>query len=122
MKIKHAVLPLLVVTLYFYLDLFANALTDDAFITLRYVKTILNTGTWGFLPGYVTNAVTSPLNVFLMALAGVFLGPTINAVIWLSAGFLSLTIVLLIRISLYLFETKIFGYLAISLIFSLSLF
>jgi hypothetical protein len=112
MKIKHAVLPLLVVTSYFYLNLFANALTDDAFITLRYVKTLLNAGTWGFLPGYVTNAVTSPLNVFLLALAGVFLGPTINAVIWLAAGILSLTIVLLVRISLYLFETKIFGYLA----------
>jgi len=112
MKIKHAVLPLLVIVLYFYLNLFANALTDDAFITLRYVKTLLNTGTWGFLPGYTTNAVTSPLNVFLLALAGVFLGPTVNAVIWLSAGILALTIVLLIRISLYLFETKIFGYLA----------
>ena len=112
MKIQHAVLPFLVIVLYFYLNLFANALTDDAFITLRYVKTLLNTGTWGFLPGYVTNAVTSPLNVFLLALAGVFLGPTINAVIWLSAGILSLTTVLLIRISLYLFETKIFGYLA----------
>jgi len=81
MKIKHAVLPLLVIVLYFYLNLFANALTDDAFITLRYVKTLLNTGTWGFLPGYTTNAVTSPLNVFLLALAGVFLGPTVNAVI-----------------------------------------
>lgn len=112
MKIKYAVLPLLVVTLYFYLNLFANALTDDAFITLRYVKTLLNTGTWGFLPGYVTNAVTSPLNVFLLALTGVFLGPTINAVTWPSAGILSLTIVFLVRISLCLFETKIFGYLA----------
>lgn len=112
MKIKHAALPLLVVILYFYLNLFANALTDDAFITLRYVKTFLNTGTWGFLPGYVTNAVTSPLNVFLLALTGIFLGPTVNAVIWLSAGILALTILLLIRISLYLFETRIFGYLA----------
>ena len=112
MKIRHAALPLLAVILYFYLNLFANALTDDAFITLRYVKTLLHTGTWGFLPGYVTNAVTSPLNVFLLALAGVFLGPTVNAVIWLSSGILALTIVLLIRISLFLFETKICGYLA----------
>ena len=61
MKIKHAALPLLVVILYFYLNLFANALTDDAFITLRYVKTLLHTGTWRFLTGYVTKAVTSPL-------------------------------------------------------------
>jgi len=112
MKIKHAALPLLPVILYFYLNLFANALTDDAFITLRYVKTLLHTGTWGFLPGYVTNAVTSPLHVFLLALAGVFLGPTVNAVMWLSAGILALTIVLLIRISFLLFETRIFGYLA----------
>ncbi len=112
MKLKYAALPVLVVVLYFYLNLFANALTDDAFITLRYVKTLLNAGTWGFLPGYVTNAVTSPLNVFLLACAGVFLGPTVNTVIWLSAGILALTIVLLIRISCYLFETQIFGYLA----------
>ena len=83
MKLKYAALPILVVVFYFYLNLFANALTDDAFITLQYVKTLLTTGTWGFLPGYVTNAVTSPLNVFLLAFAGIFLGPTINAVIWL---------------------------------------
>lgn len=119
MKIKHAALPLLVVILYLYLNLFANALTDDAFITLRYVKTFLHTGTWGFLPGYVTNAVTSPLNVFLLAFAGVFLGPTIKAVIWLSASILAGTIVLLIRISIQLFDTDIFGYLAaVALIFN----
>jgi hypothetical protein len=112
MRIKHAALLLLVAILYFYLNLFANALTDDAFITLRYVKTLLNTGTWGFLPGYITNAVTSPLNVFLLSLVGIFWGATVNAVIWLSAGMLALTIVLLLRISLLLFETKIFGYLA----------
>jgi len=100
------------VVLYFYLNLFANALTDDAFITLRYVKTLLNTGTWGFLPGYVTNAVTSPLNIFLLALTGIFLGPTVNAVIWLSAWILALTVLLLARISIHLFETAIFGYLA----------
>jgi hypothetical protein len=112
MKIRHAALPLLIVILYFYLHLFANALTDDAFITLRYVKTLLDAGAWGFLPGHVTNAVTSPLNVFLLVVIGAFLGPTVNAVIWLSAGILALTTVLLIRISLFLFETRIFGYLA----------
>jgi hypothetical protein len=112
MKFKHLALPLLIVILYFYLNLFANALTDDAFITLRYVKTLLHTGTWGFVPGYVTNAVTSPLNIFLLAFIGVFLGPTVNAVIWLSAGILAFTIVLLTRISLDLFKTEIFGYLA----------
>ena len=112
MKLKYAALPILVVVLYFYLNLFANALTDDAFITLRYVKTLLNTGTWGFLPGYTINAVTSPLNVFLLAFTGVFLGPTINAVIWLSACILALTVLLLARTSRHLFGTEIFGYLA----------
>ena len=112
MKLKYTTLPILVVGLYFYLNLFANALTDDAFITLQYVKTLLTTGTWGFLPGYVTNAVTSPLNVFLLAFAGIFLGPTINAVIWLSACILALTVILLVQISTHLFRKAIFGYLA----------
>ena len=109
MKIKHAALPFLIILLYFYLNFFANALTDDAFITLRYVKTLLNTGTWGFLPGYTTNAVTSPLNIFLLALLGLFIGPTVNAVLWLSAGILAFTTVVLIRLSLHLFNTAIFG-------------
>ena len=112
MKLKYAALPILVVVLYFYLNLFANALTDDAFITLQYVKTLLTTGTWGFLPGYVTNAVTSPLNVFLLAFAGIFLGPTINAVIWLSACILALTVTLLVQISTHWFGKAVFGYLA----------
>ncbi|HEX6271215.1 MAG TPA: hypothetical protein VFZ43_13330 [Anaerolineales bacterium] len=105
-------MPILVVAIYFYLNLFANALTDDAFITLRYVKTLLHTGTWGFVPGYITNAVTSPLNIFLLAFAGTFLGATINAVIWLSAIILALTALLLADISFHLFRTRVFGYLA----------
>ena len=92
MKYQYAALIVLILISYIYLDLFSNALTDDAFITLRYVKTLLETGTWGFLPGYVTNAVTSPLNIFLLALASLFLGATVNAVIWPSAIILALTI------------------------------
>src|SRR6185295_13717186 len=112
MKLKYTAMPILVVVLYFYLNLFANALTDDAFITLQYVKTILTTGTWGFLSGYVTNAVTSPLNVFLLAFVGIFLGPTINAVIWLSACILTLAVMLLLQISTRLFGKAVFGWLA----------
>lgn len=112
MKTKLISLPLLVILLYAYLSLFANALTDDAFITLRYVKTLLHTGTWGFVPGYVTNAVTSPLNIILLAFAGVLLGATINSVIWLSACILALTILALGGISTHLFGTRMFGYLA----------
>ena len=112
MKIKYLALPLLIVILYFYLKLFANALTDDAFITLQYVKTLLSTGTWGFIPGYVTNAVTSPLNVFLLSFAGFFWGAKVNAILWLSACFLTSIILLLRRISFHLFGRGVFGYLA----------
>ena len=112
MKFKYAAPFLLILISYFYLNLFADALTDDAFITLRYVKTLLDTGTWGFLPGYVTNAVTSPLNIFLLGITSLFLGITVNAVIWLSAVILALTVSVLVKISVQLFETPIFGYLA----------
>jgi hypothetical protein len=112
MKIKYVAWPLLIVILYSYLHLFANALTDDTFITLQYVKTLLTTGTWGFMPGYVTNAVTSPLNVFLLSFAGFLLGPTVNAILWLSACILALTVFLLARCSGYLFATEVFGYMA----------
>jgi len=112
MKIKYIAFPLLLVILYSYLNLFANALTDDAFITLQYVKTLLTTGTWGFIPGYVTNAVTSPFNVFLLSFTGFFLGPTVNAILWLSACMLALTVFLLARCSVYLFATEVFGYMA----------
>src|SRR5215207_4356713 len=119
MKLKYAAFPVLVVVLYLYINLFANALTDDAFITLQYVKTLLSTGTWGFLPNYMANGVTSPLNVFLLAFIGIFLGPTIDAVIWLSTFILALNILLLVKISTHLFGRSIFGYLAaIVLIFN----
>ncbi len=112
MKYKYATLILLVPISYFYLNLFANALTDDAFITLRYVETLLETGTWGFLPDYVTNAVTSPLNIFLLALASLVLGATVNAAIWLSAIILAFTVLMLEQISIQLFNNSGFGYLA----------
>jgi hypothetical protein len=95
-----------------YLALFSNALTDDAFITLRYVKTLITTGTWGFLPGHVVNAVTSPLNVFLLSFMGIFFGPTIQAVLWLSAFVLACTAFLLGEISLQLFQSRWIGYAA----------
>jgi hypothetical protein len=112
MKIKYTTLPLLILFLFIYLSLFANALTDDAFITLQYVKTILHSGTWGFLPGYVTNAVTSPLNIFLLSVVGFFLGPTIDSILWLTACILAVTVLVLVQLSNHLFQTKIFGYIA----------
>jgi hypothetical protein len=112
MKIKYALLPVPGRGLISLSQPVCQRLTDDAFITLRYVKTLLNSGTWGFLPGYITNAVTSPLNIFLLAFAGFFLGPTVSAVIWLSACILAFTVRLLVQISVHLFGRAIFGYLA----------
>jgi hypothetical protein len=116
LKNKHIVLPLLAVFLFFYLNLFANALIDDSFITLRYVKTLLISGTWGFNPGYVANAVTSPLNIILLAFTGLFLGPTVNAVIFMAVINLMVVVILLVCISRHLFETEYFGYLAASVL------
>jgi len=112
MKTKYIATPLLAIFLYFYLSLFSNALIDDSFITLRYVKTLLSSGTWGFLPGYTANAVTSPLNVILLTLTGIFLGPTVNAAICLATALLTFIAATLVRMSRLLFETEIFGYLA----------
>lgn len=109
---RYAGFFLLVIGLHAYLDLFSNALTDDAFITLRYVKTLLTTGTWGFLPGHTVNAVTSPLQIILLSFVGLFLGPTVNSVIWLSTFVLAAVVLLLSKLSSQLFGAKIFGYLA----------
>ena len=112
MKIKYALLPVLVVVLYFYLNLFANALTDDAFITLRYVKTLLNTGTWGFRARLHHQCRHIPIKYIPAGTDWDFLGPTVNAVIWLSACILAFTVMLLVQISVHLFGRAIFGYLA----------
>lgn len=112
MNRKHVTLLLLIPVLYGYLALFSNALTDDAFITLQYVKTLVTSGTWGFFPGDVVNAVTSPLNIFLLSLVAILFGPTVNAVLWLSAFILAGSAVLLARMSAQLFESELFGYLA----------
>src|SRR5262249_34337045 len=75
---------LLAVVLFFYLSLFRDALIDDAFITLRYVKTLVTDGTWGFFPGYVSNTATSPLNVLLLSGVSMVTRSPVDAVIWLT--------------------------------------
>lgn len=59
---------LLAAVLYLYLMLFKDALIDDTFITLNYVKTLTTSGIWGFYPAGTTNTATSPLNVILLSL------------------------------------------------------
>jgi hypothetical protein len=117
--IRNLIWLLIIVFLYLYLNLFRNALIDDAFITLTYVKSILTSRTWGFFPGYVTNTATSPLNVLFQSFFGIFVGPTITASILATLTVLVLMTKTLINISVYLFKNEIFGYLgAVGFIFN----
>lgn len=81
--------------LFGYLSLFRHALVDDAFITLRYVKTLSESGTWGFYPHHVTNTATSPLNVVLLSIINVLSRSEIDAALWLTLGTLVLLAVAL---------------------------
>lgn len=98
--------------LFLYLNLFRNALIDDAFITLRYVKTLLTSGTWGFFPGTVANSATSPLNILLLAGVSLFLGLTVHAAVVLYWITLLSTTILLVRLSLRLTGSHLHGWLA----------
>ncbi|HSL44833.1 MAG TPA: hypothetical protein VK897_15460 [Anaerolineales bacterium] len=100
--------------LYFYLNLFGNALIDDAFITLRYAKTLLSSGTWGFFPGVVANSATSPFNVLLLTVISLFTGPTTTASLWLYLLCLLVIAFLLARLSLQLTGSELYGWLAVS--------
>ena len=99
------------VALYFYLNLFQNALIDDVFITLSYPKSILRDGTWGFYPGYLNNTATSPLSVILLTGISFFTGldHAVIALAWIC--FFVITAVLS-RISWRLLGKKKFGLLA----------
>ena len=98
--------------LYFYLGLFRDALIDDAFITLDYVRNILRSGTWGFFPGHVANTATSPLNVILLTLTSLFTGTVVESPLWLALCCFVAMGIALDRVSLRLFGLKRFGRLA----------
>jgi hypothetical protein len=98
--------------LYFYLRLFVNAIIDDAFITFCYVRTLRGSLTWGFYAGHPTNTATSPLNVIILAVVDLFTGSPLDAAVWTALIGLTLSAVMLVRISARLFETEVFGYLA----------
>ena len=99
--------------MFLYLNLFRNALIDDAFITLRYVKTLLSSGTWGFFPGIVANSATSPLNILLLTGVSLFLGPTVHAAVGLYFIALLCTAILLIQLSSRLTGSQWHGWLAV---------
>ncbi|MGZ9233906.1 MAG: hypothetical protein ACXW4E_00140 [Anaerolineales bacterium] len=98
--------------LYFHLHLFKDALIDDAFITLRYVKTLLTSGTWGFFPGVIANSATSPLNVILLTMMSLFTGPTVEASLWLYFVCVFSVAFMLARLSLEITGSEIYGWLA----------
>jgi hypothetical protein len=101
-----------IVLLYFYLRVFRNALIDDAFITLDYVRNIIRSGTWGFFPGHVANTATSPLNVILLTITSLITGSIVDSPIWLALCCFAIMAIALERVSLRLFGLKIFGRLA----------
>lgn len=71
MKSSRILIPLLILAgmlLYFFR--FNAALIDDAYITLQFARNLAFHGTWGLLPGMTVNTATSPLNVIVLALAG----------------------------------------------------
>ncbi len=111
-KIKYFGWLIFIIILYFYLNLFKDALIDDAFITLCYVRNIIQSGTWGFFPGYVTNTATSPLNVLLLTIISFFSGPSTEAPIILALICIVVMAIMLTKVSKELFKTGIFGYLA----------
>ncbi len=71
---------LLAAGLALYLLLFRDALIDDAFITLSYVRSLMTSATWGFYPGHVSNTATSPLNVILLTLVSLVTRDPVAAV------------------------------------------
>jgi Glycosyltransferase family 87 len=107
-----AALALLAALLVWYLRLFDHALTDDAFITLTYVKTLTGAGTWGFFPGHPANTATSPLNVILLSLISRIEGSATGSPVWLAAGCLLMLAVALDRTSSRLFGHRWFGWVA----------
>lgn len=94
---------------FLFYRLFQNALIDDAFITLDYVKTITRSGEWGFFPGHVTNTATSPLNVIFLSSIGLVLGCRTTLPVLTAAFCATVSLYFLEEISLELFSTKNFG-------------
>jgi len=106
---KHAAWTIFIILLYAYLQLFKNALIDDAFIPLTYARSVLQDGTWGFFPGYISNTATSPFNVILLFIVGFVFGTNVHSQILLSTAALGIIAFSLIRISDTLFNTKKMG-------------
>lgn len=108
LAVAFAVLAVLVP----YARAFRATWIDDAYIQLRHARTLIDSGTWGFYPGYPANTATSPLNVLLLALVGLPLGSVTSAVVWVTALELGGLLWLLLRLARRLFGHPFFGWFA----------
>lgn len=57
-----------------------DALIDDSYITLCYVRNLLEHGVWGLAPAEPANTATSPLNVLALAALSLVTGDPLQAV------------------------------------------
>ncbi len=98
--------------LLFYVFVFRNTWIDDTYIQLQYARTLIEHGTWGFYAGHPANTATSPLNVLLIAAAGLPLGSVEWAMMLLTALELAALLGLLLLLSRRLFGGDFFGWFA----------
>ncbi len=107
-----AVLSVAAVPVWLYLQLFREALIDDTFITLQYVRTLRDDGVWGFFPWETTNTATSPLNVLLTAGTGLVVPDLVQAALLLATIEALLLFGTLLLLSQHIFDSPAFGVLS----------
>lgn len=106
----HALIYLIIFFLiYLYLKLFQFTIIDDAFITYNYAESLRNNFVWGFYDNNITNTATSPLNVILTGMSGLFFNNIINASIILASFEILITVHISITIVKKLYNLPMLG-------------
>lgn len=95
--------------IYSYLKFFQFTIIDDAFITFNYAESLRNNFIWGFYDDNVTNTATSPLNVILTSILGLFFNNIVNASIILTSFEVLITVYISISIFKKLYNMPMFG-------------
>lgn len=98
----------LAIALSAYVRLFRNALIDDTFITLVYVRNLIESFSWGFFAGEPMNTATSPLNVIALAAVTLIVRDPVRAVFCYTVIVWLASIYVLSRISRRLFGRQFF--------------
>ncbi len=109
---RSASVIVIFVIAFVFLSLSHPNYTDDTFITLSYARTLATSGTWGMFPGHIANGATSPLNVVLLAAAGMLAGSYTVGAILLAAMALTVVLVAGAAIGQLVFKDGAFGGLA----------